>query len=98
MMATALIQLRPVDLDSAPDATGIDGQSALVCHLCHVRERDRVPQVPSHAPHNDVARIVAPFERVRGSDGQHSPYQLPCQISQRNPENSVANDSMFGMT
>src|SRR4051812_17046103 len=75
MTPTTLIQLRPVNLNPSPDATGIKGQSPLVRHLCNVRERDWVQQVPSHAPHNDVARIVAPLERIRGSDGQHSPYQ-----------------------
>src|SRR5436190_19656197 len=76
MTPTTLVQLRTIDLDPLPDATGIDCQSAFCRHLCHMHERDWVPQVPSHAPHDNVAGIVAPLERIRGSDGQHSPYQL----------------------
>ena len=75
MWPATLVQLRTVDLDPSPDATGIDSKSTLDRHLCHMRERDWIPQVPSHAPHDNVTGIVAPLERIRGSDGQHSPYQ-----------------------
>src|SRR4029453_9742174 len=37
--------------------------------------REWVPQVPSHAPHDNVTGIVASLERIRGSDGQPLPYQ-----------------------
>jgi len=38
-------------------------------------ERDWIPQVPSHAPQDNVTGMLAPLERIGGSDGQHSPYQ-----------------------
>ena len=36
--AAALVQFRPIDLDPAPDATGMDKQTTFECHLGHVRE------------------------------------------------------------
>jgi hypothetical protein len=74
--AAPLVQFRAVDLDPAPDATGMDEQPALERHLGHVHERDRKPQVPSHAPEDDVARIMAPFEGIRRRHGHVSPYQI----------------------
>src|SRR5262245_65912290 len=63
--AAALVQLRPVDLDPAPDATGVNEQTTFERHLGHVRTGDRKPQVPPRAPENVIARIVAPFEGIR---------------------------------
>lgn len=40
-----------------------------------MHQRDRISQVPPHAPQNNVALIVPPFEWIRGCDGQHLPYQ-----------------------
>src|SRR3954452_13291601 len=75
MTPATLIQLWTKHLDPSPDATGIDQKTTFRSHLRHMRKRDWIPQVPSHAPHDNVTRIVAPLERIRGSDGQHSPYQ-----------------------
>jgi hypothetical protein len=46
-------------------------------HLGHVRKGDRKPQVPPHAPENDVARILTPFEGIRRGDGHVSPLPDP---------------------
>jgi hypothetical protein len=46
----APIYFRTVDLDPAPDTTCRNCQSSLGSHLGHVRERDRVSQVPPDAP------------------------------------------------
>ena len=81
--AAALVQFRPVDLDPAPDASGVDEQTTFERHLGHVRKGDRKPQVPPHAPENDIARIVTPFEGVRRDDGHVSPYQILIRFSQR---------------
>ena len=83
--AAALIQFRPVDLDPAPDATGMDEQTTFERHLGHVRKRDRKPRVPPRAPKNDVARIVTPFEGIRRGDGHVSPYQNRSVFSRRCP-------------
>jgi hypothetical protein len=74
--AAALVQFWPVDLDPPPDATGVDEQTTFERHLGHVRKGDRKPQVPPHAPENDIARIVTPFEGIRRGDGHVSPYQI----------------------
>jgi hypothetical protein len=81
--AVALVQFRPLDLDPAPDATGVDKQTTFQCHLGHVRKGDRKPPVPPHAPENDLARIVAPFEGIRRGNGHVSPYQILIRFSQR---------------
>ena len=36
--AAALVQFRPLDLDPAPDATGVDEQTTFERHLGHVRK------------------------------------------------------------
>ena len=36
--AAALVQFRPVDLDPAPDATGVNEQTTFERHLGHVRK------------------------------------------------------------
>ena len=74
--AAALVQFRPVDLDPAPDATGVDEQTPFERHLGHARKGDRKPQVPPHTPENDIARIMTPFEGIRRGDGHVSPYQI----------------------
>jgi hypothetical protein len=81
--AAAPVQFRPVDLDPAPDATGVDEQTTFERHLGHVRKGDRKPQVPPNAPENDIARIVTPFEGIRRGDGHVSPYQILIRFSQR---------------
>jgi hypothetical protein len=43
-------------------------------HFRHLLERDWIPQVPFRAPQDNVTGIVAPLERIGGSDGQHSPH------------------------
>jgi hypothetical protein len=48
-----LVQFRTADLDPSPNATGIDSQSALERHLCHMRERDWVPQA-HHLTHHMI--------------------------------------------
>jgi hypothetical protein len=63
-------------LDPAADATGVNEQTTFERHLGHVRKGDRKPQVPPHAPENDIARMVTPFEWIRRGDGQVSPYQI----------------------
>src|SRR5262249_8259686 len=77
MNPAALIQLRPVDLHPPPDTTGMDEQATLERHLRHVGKRDREPQVPPHAPEDDVSRIMTPFEGIQRSNRHVSPYQIP---------------------
>ena len=77
--AAALVQFRSVD-GPAPDATGVNAQTAFERHLGHVRKGDRKPQVPPHAPENDIARIVTPFEGIGRGDGHVSPYQMPIRF------------------
>jgi hypothetical protein len=48
--AATPVQFRPVDLHPAPDATGVDEQTAFERHLGHVRKPDRKSQVPPHTP------------------------------------------------
>jgi hypothetical protein len=47
----------------------VDKQASFERHLGHVRKGDREPQVPPHAPENDIARIVTPFEGIGRGDG-----------------------------
>jgi hypothetical protein len=70
----------PVDLHPAPDATGVDEQTAFERHLGHVRKRDQKSQVPPHTPENDLASIVTPFEGIGRGDGHVSPYQMPMRF------------------
>jgi hypothetical protein len=65
----------PEHLNPSPDATGINQKTTLRSHFRRMLERDWIPQVPSRAPQDNVTGIVAPFERIGGSDGQHSPSQ-----------------------
>src|SRR5215467_11531830 len=81
--AAALVQFRSVDLDPAPDATGVNEKTTFERHLGHVRKGDRKPQVPPHAPENDIDRIVTPFEGIRRGYGHASPYQILIRFSQR---------------
>jgi len=59
--AAALVQFWPVDLDPAPDPTGVDQQTTFQRHLGHVRKGNRKPQVPLRTPENEIARVVTPF-------------------------------------
>jgi hypothetical protein len=52
--AAAPVQFRPVDLDPAPDASGVDEQTTFQRYLGQVRKGDRKPQVTPHAPENDM--------------------------------------------
>lgn len=61
----ALIYFRTVYLHPTPNAAGRNCQSALRCHLRHVNQRNLVPQIPSHAPQNNVTAIVPPLEWIR---------------------------------
>jgi predicted P-loop ATPase len=49
----------------------------------------RKPQVPPHAPENDIARIVTPFEGIRRGDGHVSPYQILVPIFATIPTCSI---------
>ena len=82
----ALVHFRTEHLNPTPNAAGRNCQSAFGRHLGHVCQRNRVSQIPSDAPQNNVTAIVPPLEWIRGCNGQHSPYQ-PCKISQRNLRN-----------
>src|SRR6186997_2508982 len=75
MTPATLIELRTEHLDPSPDATGINQKTTFRSHFRHMLERDWIPQVRSHAPQDNVTGMVAPLERIGGSDGQHSPYQ-----------------------
>jgi len=70
-------------LDPSPDATRINGQSAAVRHFCHVCDTRLGTATTISRTTYDVARIVTPLERIRVSDGRHSPYQ-PAPTSFRN--------------
>jgi hypothetical protein len=61
LSAATLVQFRSVDLDPAPDATGVDEQNTFQRHLGHVRKGDRKPQASPNASEDDIARIVTPF-------------------------------------
>jgi hypothetical protein len=76
MSPAAFVQFRTVDLDPPPNATGADVQSSFLCHLRHLRHGNRIPQIPPHAPQDDVTGIVSPLERIGGSDGHVLPYQI----------------------
>jgi hypothetical protein len=71
----ALIHFRTEHLNPSPNAAGRNCKSTLGCHLGHVRQRNRVAQIPPNAPQNNVATIVTPFKWIRCCDGQHLPYQ-----------------------
>src|SRR6476659_1412693 len=75
MTPATLIELRTEHLDPSPDATGINQKTTFRSPFRHMLERDWIPQVPSHAPQDNVTGMLAPLERIGGSDGQHSPYQ-----------------------
>ena len=82
--AAALVQFRPVDLDPAPDATGMDEQTTFERHLGHVRKGNWKPHGPPHTPENNIASS-APFEGIRRGDGQVSLYQILIRFLQRYP-------------
>ena len=75
MSPTAFIRFWPVDLDPPPDTTGADGQTSFRSHLRHLCRRNRVPEIPTHTPHSDVARIWSPLERIGSGDRHISTYQ-----------------------
>jgi hypothetical protein len=72
---TALIHFRTEHLNPSPNAAGRNCQSTLRCHLPPVDQRNRISQIPSDAPQNNLAAIVPPLEGIRCGDGQHLPYQ-----------------------
>src|ERR1700685_3463706 len=76
MPPAALVQFRPVSLHPTPHTTGADGQTSLPGHLRHLCHREGVAEIPAHTPHDDVAWIVSPFERIGCGDGHVSPYQI----------------------
>jgi len=81
--AAAPVQFRPVDLDPAPDTTGVDEQTTFESHPGHMLKMRSETLVPAHAPENDIARIVTPFERIRRGERHVSPYQILIRFSQR---------------
>ena len=86
MSPAPLVELGTVNLDPSPNAAGADGQPSLLGYFRHLRDRNWIPQIPPHAPHDDVARIVSPFEWIRAGDGHVSPLpDRPHRFSQRNP-------------
>ena len=85
MSAAALVQFRSIDLNPAPYATGVNEQTTFERHLGHVRKGDRKPQIPPHAPENNIARIVTPFEGIGRGDGHVSPYQMPIRFFATKP-------------
>src|ERR1700693_5309209 len=38
-----------------------------------------VAEIPAHTPHDNVAWVVSPFERIGYGDGHVSPYQIGTQ-------------------
>jgi hypothetical protein len=76
MSPAPFVEFWAVNLDPSPNAAGADGQPSLHGYFRHLRDRNWIPQIPPHAPHDDVARIVSPFEWIRGGDGHVSPYQI----------------------
>src|SRR3977135_3633912 len=83
MSPTALVQFGPVDLDPPPNTAGADGQTPLRGHFTHLCHRNRVAKIPAHAPHDDVTRIMSPFEGIGCGDRHISRYQK-CPASFRN--------------
>jgi hypothetical protein len=75
MRPAAPINFRTVNLKPPPHAARRCCQSSFGGHLGHLRERNRISQVPAHAPQDNVALIAAPFEWIRNCDRQYSPYQ-----------------------
>src|ERR1700737_727354 len=85
MSPTALVQFGPVDLNPPPNTAGADRQTSFRGHLTHLCHRNRVAKIPAHAPHDDVSRIMSPFEGIGCGDRHVSPYQTgPPQFSQQN--------------
>jgi hypothetical protein len=64
MWPTTFIQFRAIHLNPPPDATGCNCQSSLGSHFGQVREGNRIPKIPSYAPQDHVAMIVAPFKGI----------------------------------
>jgi len=86
MPPAALVQFGPVELDPPPDTAGADGQTSFCGNLTHLGQRKWVPQIPTHAPHDDVTWIVSPFEGIGCGNRHVSPYQRAAiGFSQRNP-------------
>ena len=69
----ALIQLRPVSLHPTPHTTRADRKTSFPGHLPHLCHRDGIAEIPAHTPHDNVAWIVSPFERIGCGDGHVSP-------------------------
>ena len=47
---------------------GLDEQASFHCHLTHLCDRERVPQIPAHAPQDNVTRIMSPLEWIGCGD------------------------------
>src|SRR6476619_6313288 len=71
MTPATLIELRTEHLDPSPDATGINQKTTFRSHFRHMLERDWIPQVPSHAPQDNVTGMVA-LARRAGLDHRSS--------------------------
>jgi len=85
MPPAALVQFGPVELDPPPDTAGADGQTSFCGNLTHLGKRKWVPQIPTHAPHDDVTWIMSPFEGIGCGNRHVSPYQRAAiGFSQRN--------------
>src|SRR5262249_23582 len=76
MRAAAFVQLRSIGLDPAPDATGIHLDAALGQELRDVLVRQWIPQIPTDAQQDHLARKMAPFEGIGPSD-RHQISPLP---------------------
>src|SRR5450755_2897852 len=83
MSPTTLVQFGPIDLDPPPNTAGADRQTSFRGHLAHLCRRNRVAEIPTHTPHDDVTRIMSPLEGIRRGDWHISPYQTTL-ISFRN--------------
>src|SRR5215472_1011849 len=83
-----LIQQRPIMLDPPPDGNVIYRQTVLRHDLFQIAVTKRIPQVPTHAEHDNDIGKVSPAER-RWSGSAH-------RITLPRPLEPVCNTSLRG--
>src|SRR5215469_15525431 len=68
MRATALVQLRRISLDPAPDTTGVHFDATVRQQFSDMLVSQRITEIPADAEEDQVAWEMAAFERIGGGD------------------------------
>ena len=85
MRPAALVQLRCISLDPAPDATAIDLYTPFTDDFGDMFVGQRIAEIPPHAQKDYLAWVMAPLKGLVAVMGMNSlPYQTSYSTSQWN--------------